>query len=145
MYLKEIINTKDKNKAFNYIINLDYSFFKYKDIYNRLLDEEFLNIKEEDISSTGYVVDTLEAVIYSINKGNNYFESIFTAVNLGGDTDTIGALTGSIAGIIYGIEDIPSNLLDDLVKKDYVIEYGNMFNNFLRSNNKKQKKKILLK
>lgn len=139
LYLKEIIRTKDKLKALNYIINQDYSFFSDECIskYKRLLNEEFLNIKEDEINSTGYVVDTLESIIYSINNSNNYKESIFTAVNLGCDTDTIGALTGAVAGIIYGINDIPNELLIDLIKKDYIIEYSNKYYEFLGGENGK--------
>lgn len=139
LYLKEIIKSKDKLKAFNYILEQNYSYFSREctDKYKRLLDEKFLDIKEEKINSTGYIIDTIESIIYSINNSNNYKESIFTAINLGSDTDTIGALTGAVAGIIYGINDIPSNLLIDLVKKDYIIEYSNKYYEFLGGENGK--------
>lgn len=129
IYLKEIINSKNKLKAFEYIINYDYSHFNEESlkVYDRLLNEKFLGIKEDDIKSTGYIVDTIESVIYSINSSNNYKESVITAVNLGFDTDTIGALTGAVAGILYGIEDVPETFLNDLVKKDYLIDYANKF------------------
>ena len=71
--------------------------------------------------------NTLESVIYSINSSNNYKDAIITSVNLGFDTDTIGALTGAVAGILYGIGDIPNNWLNDLSKKDYLLRYSNEF------------------
>lgn len=129
IYLKEIIKSKNKLKAFETIINYDYSNYS-KDslkVYNRLLKDDFLDIKEKDIKSTGYIVDTLESVIYSINSSNNYKDAIITSVNLGYDTDTIGALTGGVAGILYGVQDIPDNWLNDLAKKDYLIEYSSKF------------------
>ena len=51
---------------------------------------------------------------------NNYKEAVLKAVNLGDDTDTIGALTGGIAGIIYGLDEIPKEWLDSLQKKDEI-------------------------
>ena len=136
LYLKEIINSKNKLKAFEYIINFDYSHFSNDTlkVYDRLLNENFLDIKEDDIKSTGYIVDTLESVIYSINSSTSYKESVITAVNLGNDTDTIGALTGSIAGILYGISNIPEDFLNDLVKIDYLIDYACKYYDIIVSN-----------
>lgn len=134
MYLKEVIKTKNKLSAFEYILNLDYSKYSVDSlkVYERLLNEEFLNIIEDEIKSTGYIVDTLESVIYSINNSNNFSESIITSVNLGSDTDTIGALTGAAAGILYGIKDIPNNWLNDLLKFDYLVSYSNKYYNLLK-------------
>lgn len=129
MYLKEIIRSKNKIKAFEYILNLDYRSYGDETVkkYEKLLNESFIDIKEEEIKSTGYIVYTLESVIYSINNSSNYKEAILTSINLGFDTDTIGALTGAVAGILYGVNDIPNNWLKDLQKKDYLIEYANKY------------------
>ena len=40
------------------------------------------------------------------------------AVNLGEDTDTTGAITGGIAGIYYGFENIPEEWIAELVRKE---------------------------
>ena len=50
----------------------------------------------DEIKSSGYVLDTLEAAIWVTLNTSKYTESIIGAINLGGDTDTIGAITGSI-------------------------------------------------
>ena len=61
--------------------------------FHRLLNNEIY-------SSSGYVIDTLEAVLWSFLLSNNYEEAIiFTAINLGDDTDTIAELIGGLAGI----------------------------------------------
>ena len=52
-------------------------------------------------------------------NSNNYSESILKAVNLGEDTDTIGALTGGLSGIYYNT--INKKWLNDIIKKDYII------------------------
>lgn len=68
--------------------------------YDRLVKLEHLS--REEIKSTGYVVDTLEAALWCLLHTNNYKDAVLTAVNLGGDTDTIAAVAGGLAGIIYG-------------------------------------------
>ena len=60
--------------------------------------------EREQIKSTGYVVDTLEAAIWALATTHSYKECILTAVNLGGDTDTIAAVAGGLAGILYGFD-----------------------------------------
>lgn len=75
-----------------------------------------------EIKSSGYVVDTLEAAFWSFMTTNNYEEAILTAINLGGDTDTIGALTGGLAGISYGFERIPDSRLQYLPQKEKLLK-----------------------
>jgi ADP-ribosylglycohydrolase len=60
-----------------------------------------------EIKSSGYVLDTLEASIWCFMNSSSYKDAVLKAVNLGGDTDTIGALTGSLAATYYGVEGIP--------------------------------------
>lgn len=67
----------------------------------RILNGSILSLQENEIRSTGYVVDTLESCIWSILHSTSFDDAILTAINLGGDTDTIAALTGGLAGIIY--------------------------------------------
>jgi ADP-ribosylglycohydrolase len=40
------------------------------------------------------------------------------AVNLGEDTDTTGAVTGGLAGLLYGIENIPNEWVAQIARKD---------------------------
>ena len=48
------------------------------------------------------------------------------AVNLGNDTDTIGAITGSIAGILYPNE-IPQEWINQLVRNEDIIHLAERF------------------
>jgi ADP-ribosyl-[dinitrogen reductase] hydrolase len=74
----------------------------------------------EDIKSTGYVVHTLEAALWSFSRHDS-FEGVLTeAINLGGDTDTVGAVAGQIAGAAYGITSIPERWLAELAWKDEI-------------------------
>ena len=84
--------------------------------------EEFKAIELKDIRATGYVIDTLEASLWCVFNTTNYKDAVLKAVNLGDDTDTVGAITGGLAGIIYGYDTIPSEWLEVLVRKDGIIE-----------------------
>jgi len=70
--------------------------------------------------------DSIPAAIYSFLSHHESFESaVVYAVNLGGDTDTIGAMTGAISGAYHGYENIPSRWTEKSENgtkgRDYVI------------------------
>jgi ADP-ribosylglycohydrolase len=66
------------------------------------------------------VLHTLDAVMWCLFNTDNYKDAVLKAVNLGGDTDTIAALTGGIAGLYYGMESIPTEWLDALANKPLI-------------------------
>ena len=138
-YLLNIINGKDKYAALNMLKVLDLSSFSEESIskYKRLFENGFEKINIQEIRSTGYVVDTLEAVIWIILNTNNFKQAIIGAINLGDDTDTVGAITGSIAGILYGYNDIPKSWLKDLVKRNELEEYSKSFEKVLLKKERK--------
>lgn len=76
--------------------------------------------KREEIKSTGYVVDTLYASIWSLLQTDNLEDALLTAVNLGDDSDTTAAVTGGLGGILYGCESIPPEWLNTLKRKDII-------------------------
>ena len=53
---------------------------------------------------------------------DSYKDCVLKAVNLGGDTDTIAAIAGGLAGALYGIESIPEEWLSKLIKREYIEE-----------------------
>lgn len=63
----------------------------------------------KDIRSSGYVVDTLEAALWAVAQSQTFEEAVLKAVNLGDDADTVGAVTGQIAGAIWGYSAIPED------------------------------------
>lgn len=91
--------------------------------YGRLWNfGSFAGLAKADIRSSGYVVDTLEASLWCLANTKNYREAVLAAVNLGNDTDTIGAIVGGLAGLAYGWEDIPQEWKNSLIKLDYMEE-----------------------
>lgn len=81
------------------------------------------NRPRDEIKSTGYVVHTLEAAVWTLENTDNFRDAIITAVNLGDDTDTVGAVTGALAGIIYGYDAIPEEWIKALRRKDLLEAY----------------------
>ncbi|KMT22880.1 ADP-ribosylglycohydrolase family protein [Clostridium cylindrosporum] len=100
-------------------------------VFDRIIENNIALYPEEEIKSSGYVVDTLEAVFWAFLNGDDYKDAVLRAVNLGDDTDTIAALVGALAGIYHGYEDIPSEWLDAIVKKDLVEEVADKFHKSL--------------
>ncbi len=128
-YVMFLLDGYSKIEAYDKIQELDYSSYSKEslDKYNRILKDNIKKTPIDDISSKGYVVDTLEASLWCLLVHNNYEDTILEAINLGNDTDTVAAITGSMAGIIYGIKSIPKEWLDTLIKKDYIISLAKQF------------------
>lgn len=60
-----------------------------------------------DGKSGGYVLDTLNTVLFSFFNTDSFEEALIRCVNLGGDADTTGAILGGLAGAFYGYSSIP--------------------------------------
>lgn len=70
--------------------------------------------KIELLTPTGHVQNTLNNAIYWLITTDSIEKAIIKAVNHGGDSDTIAAITGSLVGAYYGFENIPSRWIDQL-------------------------------
>jgi len=88
------------------------------DYFDRLLNNNIQDLTEDDIKSSGYVVHTLEASIWCLLTTDNYKDAVLKAVNLGEDTDTTGAVTGGLAGLLYGLDAIPTDWIAQLARKE---------------------------
>ena len=61
----------------------------------------------EEVNNSGWAVSTLGAALWAFNTTETFEEGMISAVNLGGDSDSIGAVFGQLAGAYYGFEAIP--------------------------------------
>ena len=128
-YVIYLLEGLSKEEAYKKVQQEDYSSYNKEaiDKYERILKNNIKDYSMSEIKSSGYVVDTLECAFWILLNSNSYKEAIITSTNIGEDTDTIGAITGSMAGIIYGIESIPKEWLNKLQRKDYLIDLASKF------------------
>lgn len=133
-YAISIIKGEEKLNAY-YITNHTVNAFfdsneKYiyeKTFFDRILSGEIYDLQEDDILSSGYVIDSLEAALWCFFKNDDYKSTVLNAVNLGEDTDTIAAIVGGLAGIYYGFDSIPENWINSIAKKNEIEKLCNRF------------------
>ena len=70
----------------------------------------------------------VEASLWCFLNSESYSEAVLKAVNLGEDTDTTGAVTGGLAGIFYGFENIPQEWISELARKDDIEKLSGKLN-----------------
>lgn len=73
---------------------------------------------EPDCPPSGFVVHTFRWVLHILLHATDFSDAVQRAANLGGDSDTIGAIAGGLAGIYYGYEGIPAKYTDTILIKD---------------------------
>lgn len=122
--LRHLLEGEDLIFAYFQCKSDDYSMFgpEIRDQYNNILGR-ISNIRDfnrDNIRSTGFVKDTLEAVLWCLLTTYNYREAVLRALDLGGDTDTIAALVGEAAALHYGLDTIPLEWLRDLQELPYL-------------------------
>ena len=82
--------------------------------------------KRRVVEELGHGVEALESVptaIYCfLTHPRSYEAAVIYAVSLGGDTDTIAAMTGAISGAYLGVEAIPAGWRQRLENRDYIVE-----------------------
>ncbi|SDY79264.1 ADP-ribosylglycohydrolase family protein [Bacillus sp. 166amftsu] len=98
--------------------------------YSRLFENDFFRLPKNEILSDGYVVHTLEAAIWCFGNSTTFKEAVLKAINLGEDTDTIAAITGTLAGMYYKMDEIPEEWLGKIVRKQDIDELINRFNKY---------------
>jgi ADP-ribosyl-[dinitrogen reductase] hydrolase len=84
--------------------------------------KKVLGMGKCNLKSSGYVVDSLMSALWCFINTDTFEEAVCEAVNLCGDADTVGAITGGLAGAYYGAEAIPSRWSDKILVKDKLIE-----------------------
>ncbi len=81
---------------------------------------EWRRKSRDEIQSSGYVVHTLEAALWSVWNTGNFRDAVLLAANLGDDADSVGAVAGQLAGALYGASAIPPEWLARLAWRDRI-------------------------
>jgi ADP-ribosyl-[dinitrogen reductase] hydrolase len=85
-------------------------------LFSNVLEGDIAKQSEKNIKSGGYVLHTLEAAFGCLFNTSSYEEAVLKAVNLGGDTDTTACVTGGLAGLYYGYNNIPLHWVIDIAR-----------------------------
>ena len=65
-----------------------------------------------------YSMDCLAMSLHCVYTTKNFKDAVVKAINLRGDSDTVGAVTAQLAGAIYGLNQIPSSWIDAVQQWD---------------------------
>lgn len=80
------------------------------------------HVPRNDIDPSGYIVNSLVAAVWAFMNHEDFEAGALAAVNLGGDSDTIGAIYGQLAGAYYGYESIPRSWRKILYMQEEIAE-----------------------
>lgn len=128
-YAVALATTADSSSEFrsNEFLEKLSNFIKHE-VYKQKLKsvEELLGEKDRAkvVARLGHGIEAFNSVptaIYSfLSHPNSFEEAVIYAISLGGDTDTIGAMTGAISGAYLGVEAIPQKWQEKLENRGYI-------------------------
>jgi ADP-ribosyl-[dinitrogen reductase] hydrolase len=75
-------------------------------------------LAREQVRSGGFVLDTMQAALWSLLQHHDLESTVIGAVSLGADTDTTGAVAGALAGALYGASAIPDRWISLVQYRD---------------------------
>lgn len=96
-------------------------------VFGALMRGTLAEAPADRIRGSGYVVPTLEAAVWALVTTRTYHDCVLRGINLGEDTDTVGAVAGGMAGVAYGIEGIPVEWIDALARRDELLAIAQRF------------------
>lgn len=119
----QLINGMDKFSAYHETIQIANAYLKKLKLdpyeyrqFTKVLSGTIQSEDENNIRSSGYVMDSLEAAIWILLTTSSFDEAVLKAVNLGADSDTTAAITGGLVGIHYGFGSIPGEWVNKLAR-----------------------------
>ena len=77
---------------------------------------------KNETSPGGYVLDTLEVAVWAFLHTSSLELALLEVINRGDDADTVGAVTGALAGAYYGMASIPTRWLNLLQDREELID-----------------------
>ena len=120
----KIVHEIEKDTIFSdSFISDTYKYFSDEPLHgelNSIIQCEYISKSEDEIQSSGYAIHSLESALWSFYHTNTFEDAILKSVNLGNDADTVGAITGQLAGAFYGIDNISDELISGLSKSEEI-------------------------
>jgi ADP-ribosyl-[dinitrogen reductase] hydrolase len=90
------------------------------------LQTNMVEVSEEKTTNGGYAPESLSSALYHFHSTGSFREAVLQAVNFGNDADTIGAITGQLAGAYYGLSGIPVEWVTGLHNSDALLRVGEL-------------------
>lgn len=90
----------------------------------RAMTMEPVSWPRSQVRGSGYVIHSLEAAIWAVGNSSTFAEAVLRAANLGEDADTTAAITGQLAGAIWGARSIPDAWLKKLIWGDLIAGFA---------------------
>ncbi len=128
-----IINVGNPNNQIAHqISDLTHNCTVVRDVVDkmiRILDSHVAGTRTEqqsgysdraEVRNSGWSVSTLQAALWAFENSKTFEDGMIAAVNLGGDSDSIGAVYGQIAGAYYGFDAIPERWMVKIKTADQV-------------------------
>ena len=127
LFIRALLSTGDKADTLHSVTgeaekhySADSIFKNELHHFKRILSNDIGSVDRQNIYSSGYVVHTLEAAIWCFMNHDTTKDILLEAVNLGLDTDTTGTVAGGLAGLHYGLNQVPENWINSLVLKENI-------------------------
>jgi|WetSurMetagenome_2_1015567.scaffolds.fasta_scaffold00462_18 ADP-ribosyl-[dinitrogen reductase] hydrolase len=125
LFIRELLSGHDKAAAYKNAVSHALAFYSGVPAFKcelqhfmRIISHELPGLPEDEIRSSGYIVDTLEAALWCTLRHDDTKDILLSAVNLGLDTDTTGMVAGGLAGMIHGLASVPDDWLRSVARKD---------------------------
>ena len=80
------------------------------------------DVDSSGLSNSGFVLHTLQTALYHALTADSAEDAIVNAVSEGGDTDTIGAVAGAVAGGRFGVDALPERWTSAIDESDEIRE-----------------------
>lgn len=137
-----ILEGNNKNEAYSKLKKPILDFAQHNEfnpkeiqLFSRILEEDIAKQDRFNIKGTGYVLRSLEAAFWCLLNSETYEESVLKAVNLGEDTDTTAAITGGLAGLYFGYNNIPETWRFQLARFEDIMDLIEQFHSSLNNQN----------
>lgn len=97
-------------------------YIPYTDKVANIVAGDFLGKSYEEMTGSGYVIESMESALWCFYHSDSYEEAILKSANIGNDADTTAAICGQIAGAYYGLRGIPEHWKSKLAMFSEILE-----------------------
>ena len=91
-----------------------------EDLRVSMMLRDTLLMEPEEVRSSSFVLDTLQTALWTVLRSADFEHAVTVAVNMGHDAGAVGAVTGALAGAVYGEGGIPARWLDALRDRERI-------------------------